>query len=173
MDRSVTFRHQDNKENEYWGDGSVTFRHQDSKENESWIMLIYSDLLNLFPKMCMVWRLSPHGCTWRYYQWFLYLLLLPIEYCSWFYDIIWYILLSILSWPMIPTQYLCFVLTPTCMFLSLLSVERNKHTINFDPSATLASLHHTRIQGELLFLAWTGPSSSRLDALKFWHGLSV
>ena len=27
------------------------------------------------------------------------------------------ILFSILSWPMISTQYPCFVLTPTCMFL--------------------------------------------------------
>ena len=28
-----------------------------------------------------------------------------------------YILFSILSWPMIPTQYVFLVLTPTCIFL--------------------------------------------------------
>ena len=98
------------------GDRSVTFRHKRNKESESWIMVIYSDLMNLFPKWVWYGGLCPHGCAWRYYQWFLYLLLLPVEYCSWFYDIIWYILFSILSWPMISAQYLCFVLTPTCMF---------------------------------------------------------
>ena len=30
-DRSITFRHQDSKENESLGDQSVTFRHQDEK----------------------------------------------------------------------------------------------------------------------------------------------
>ena len=63
-DRSVTFWHQDSKMNEYWGDRSVTFRHQDSKENESWIMLIYSDLKNLFPKWVWCGGLSPHRCAW-------------------------------------------------------------------------------------------------------------
>ena len=106
------------------------------------------------------------------YQWFLYLLMLPVKYCSWFYDIIWYILLSILSWPMISTQYLCLVLTPTCICFSLLIVEWSKRTIVFKSTATLASLHHTRFQGELLLLAWTGSSSSCLDALKFRHGLA-
>ena len=32
--------------------------------------------------------------------------------------ITWYILFPILSWPMISTQYPCFVLTPTFMFSS-------------------------------------------------------
>ena len=50
--------------NEYWGDRSVTFRHQDSKENKSWIMLIYSDLMNLFPKWVWCGGLSPHRCAW-------------------------------------------------------------------------------------------------------------
>ena len=97
------------------GDRSVTFWHQESKE---WILndVNILNLMNLFPKWVWYGGLCPHGCTWLYYQWFLYLLMLPVEYCSWFYDIIWYILLSILSWPMISTQYLCFVLTPTCMF---------------------------------------------------------
>ena len=106
------------------------------------------------------------------YQRFLYMLLLQIEYCSWFYDIIWYILSSILSWPMISTQYLCFVLTPTCMFSFWLFVECSKRAVVFNSTATLASLHYTGFQGELTLLAWTGSSSSCLDALKFRHGLT-
>ena len=98
-------------------DWSVTFRHQDSKENESWIMLIYSGLKNLFPKWVWCGGLSPHKCAWCCGQWLWYLLLSPVEYGSRFYIIIRYILLSFLSWPMIPTQYLCLVLTPTCNFL--------------------------------------------------------
>ena len=74
---------------------------------------------------------------------------------------------------MIPTQYLCLVLTPTCMFLSLLFVECSKRANNFDSSATLASLQYIRIQGELLFLAQTGLFPSRLDVLKFGHGPSL
>ena len=80
-------------------------------------------------------------------QWLWYLLLLSVEYCSWFYVIIWYMLFSILSWPMIPTQYLCLVLTPTCMFLSLLFVECNKRANNFDSTTTLARLQHNHIWG--------------------------
>ena len=116
-DRSVTFRHQDNKENEYWGDWSVTFWHQDSKENESWIMLIYSGLKNLIPNWVWCGGLSPHRYAWGCGQWLWYFLLSPVKCYGWFYVIIWHILLSILSWPMIPTQYLCLVLTPTCNFL--------------------------------------------------------
>ena len=73
---------------------------------------------------------------------------------------------------MISTQYLCFVLTPTCMFLPLLFVEYNKRTIVFNSIATLASLHYTGFQDELTLLGWTGSSSSFLDALKFRHGLA-
>ena len=40
----------------------------------------------------------------------------PVKYCGLFHIIIQYILLSILSWPMIPTQYVFLVLTPTCIF---------------------------------------------------------
>ena len=63
--------------------------------------------MNIFPKWVWYGGLSPHGCTWRYSSMILVLVMLPVEYCSWFYDIIWYILLFILSWPMISTQYLC------------------------------------------------------------------
>ena len=81
-------------------------------------------------------------------------------------------LLTILSWPMIPTQYLCLVLTPTFMFPSLLFVEYSKRAIVFNSSATLASIQYIRIQGELLFLARAGFSPSRRDVLKFGHGHS-
>ena len=105
-------------------------------------------------------------------QWLWYLLLLSVKYGSRFYVIIRYILLSILSWSMISTQYLCFILTPTCMFLSLLFVECSKRTVVFNSTATLASLHYSGFHGEQMLLAWTGPSSSFLDALKFRHGLA-
>ena len=65
---------------------------------------------------------------------------------------------------------LVFVLTPTCI-LSLLFVECSKRTVVFNTTTTLASLHYTGFQGELMLLAWTGSSSSCLDALKFRHGL--
>ena len=87
----------------------------------------------------------------------------------WYY---WYILISILSWPMISTQYPCFVLTPTFIFFFLLFVECSKCTVIFDSTVTQASLTTSEIQGELMLLAWTGSSSSRLDALKFRHGLA-
>ena len=87
----------------------------------------------------------------------------------WYY---WYILISILSWLMISTQYPCFVLTPTFMFSSCLFVECSKRTVVFNSTATLATLHYSGYQGELMLLAWTGSSSSCLDALKFWHGLA-
>ena len=73
---------------------------------------------------------------------------------------------------MVSTQYPCFVLTPTFMFSSLLFVECSKRTVKFNSTATLASLHYTGFQGELMLLAWTESSSSCLDALKFEHGLA-
>ena len=36
----------------------------------------------------------------------------------------------------------------------------------------LASLYYFGYQGELMLLAWTGSSSSSLDALNFRHGLA-
>ena len=101
-----------------------------------------------------------------------YLLLLHVEYHSLFYDITWYILFSILSWPMISTQYPCFVLTPTFMFFFLLFVECSKRAIVLNSTVIQASLTTSEIQGELMLLAWTGSSSSSLDALNFWHGLA-
>ena len=175
----VTFRHQDimrirvsrSDTRIVYEERSFTYQHERNKDNESWILLRFSDLMNLFPKWIWYGGLRPHGCTWHYYQWFLYLLLLPIEYCSWFYDIIWYILFSILSWPMIPTQYLCLY-WPLLVFIFLLIVECSKRTVVFNSTATLASLHYTGFQGELMLLAWTGSSSSCLDALNFWHGIA-
>ena len=83
-------------------------------------------------------------------------------------------LFSIFSWPMTSTQYLCFVLTPTCMFFSLLFVECSKRTVVFISTATLAILHHVRFHGELLFLARTGFSLIHVVlSLKFGHDLSL
>ena len=133
VDRSgVTFRHQDSRlirvsrsDTRIVEDRSVTFRHQDSKKNESWIMLIYSNLKNLSPKTSMVWRPESSWMCLGCGQWLGYLLLLSVEYGSRFYVIIWYILLSILSWPMIPTQYLCLVLISTCIcFLVICGVQQ-------------------------------------------------
>ena len=96
-------------------------------------------------------------------QWLWFLLLLSVEYGSRFYVIIWYILLSILSWPMIPTQYLCLLLTPTCMFLSLLFVECSKRAIDFDSTATLARLQHNQISGWAIV-----PSSDWILSFTSW-----
>ena len=73
---------------------------------------------------------------------------------------------------MISTQYPCFVLNPTFMFSSLLFVECSKRAIVFNSTVIQASLTTSEIQGELMLLAWTGSSSSSLDALNFWHGLA-
>ena len=131
------------------------------------IMLINSNEKNLYPKWVWCGDLSSHRCVWCGYTWFVNLLLSPVEEYGWFYVIIWYILFSILSWPMIPTQYLFLVLTPTCIFFSLLFVECSKRAIDFDSSATLTSLQHIRFQGELLILARAGFSHSRLDVFEF------
>ena len=72
---------------------------------------------------------------------------------------------------MISTQYLCFVLTPTFMFSSCLFVECSKRAVAFDSTVIQASLTTPEIQGELMLLAWTGSSSSCLDALKFQQEL--
>ena len=153
-DRSVTFRNHDSKMNEYWGDRSVTFRHQDSKENESWIMLIYWDLKNLFPKWIWCGRLSTHRCSWCCGQWLWYLLLTPIKYLVGFmllFDIYCFLFL-VGRWYILSTRALYW---PLLVCFSLLFVECSKRTIDFDSSSTLASFHHVRFHGELLFLART------------------
>ena len=73
---------------------------------------------------------------------------------------------------MISTQYPCFLLTPIFMFSSLLFVECGKRAVVFDSTVIQASLTTSEIQGELMLLAWTGASSSSLDALNFRHGLA-
>ena len=73
---------------------------------------------------------------------------------------------------MISTQYPCFLLTPNFMFSSCLFVECSKRAIAFDSTVIQASLTTAEIQGELMLLAWTGSSSSSLDALNFRHGLA-
>ena len=69
---------------------------------------------------------------------------------------LWYyliLLFSILSWPMISTQYPWFVLTPTVMFFFLLFVECSKCAVIFDSTVTQASLRHTGSSG------WANASS--------------
>ena len=73
---------------------------------------------------------------------------------------------------MISTQYPCFVLTPTFIVSSCLFVECSKRAVVFDSTVIQASLTTSEIQGELMLLAWTGSSSSSLDALNFRHGLA-
>ena len=72
---------------------------------------------------------------------------------------------------MISTQYPCFVLAPTFMFSSCFFVECSKRAVAFDSTVIQASLTTSEIQGELMLLAWTGSSSSTLDALNFRHRL--
>ena len=122
-DRSVTFRHG------IW-DQSVTFRHNNIKGKESWSNLLYLTSKNLYFKWVWCGGMSPHSLAW-YCDWWCTCYgvvvnglcdccLLPVKYCSWFYIIIQCILVSILSWPMIPTQYVFLVLTPTCIFFFVL-----------------------------------------------------
>ena len=73
---------------------------------------------------------------------------------------------------MISTQYSCFVLTPTFMFSSCLFVGCSKRAIVLNSTVIQASLTTSEIQGDLMLLAWTGSSSSSLDALNFRHGLA-
>ena len=60
----------------------------------------------------------------------------------------------------------CSFYWPLHIFFFLLSVECSRRAINFNLSATLASLQYIRIQGELLFLARTGFSPSCLDVFE-------
>ena len=73
---------------------------------------------------------------------------------------------------MISTQYPCFVLTPTFIvfFLFICGVQQTCRRLQLNRNSSQSSLH--RIQGELMLLAWTGSSSSSLDALNFRHGLA-
>ena len=73
---------------------------------------------------------------------------------------------------MISTQYPYFVLTPTFIIFFLFIVECSKRAVVFDSTVIQASLTTPEIQGELMLLAWTGSSSSSLDALNFRHGLA-
>ena len=81
-------------------------------------------------------------------------------YCSLFWVGRWYLLST------------RFVLTPTFMFSSFLFVEWSKRAIVFNSTVIQASLTTSEIQGELMLLAWTGSSSSCLDALNSRHELA-
>ena len=151
---------------------SVTCRHKRNKDNESWNYVNKFAWKEPISQMSMIWRLES---SWVYLTLFIkdsctcccYRLSIVVD--LWYYPIytVFY-----LSWSMISTQYLCFVLTPTCMFLYLLFVECSNRAVVFNSTATLASLHYTEFQGQLMLRAWTGSSSSCLDALMFRHGLA-
>ena len=130
------------------------------------------NLMNLFPKEYDMEAWVLMSVLDVIYQRFLYMLLLHIEYGRWF--MIWSDIYTIFYFELANDIYsvLVFVLTPTCMFLSLLFVEYRKRSVVFNSTATLASFHYTGFQGELMLLAWTGSTSSCLDALNFRHGLA-
>ena len=78
----------------------------------------------------------------------------------WYY---WYILISILSWPMISTQYPCFVLTPTFMFSSCLfvGVQQTCRHLRLNSNSSQSSL--LRISG------WANaPSSDWIFLFMSW-----
>ena len=111
------------------------------------IMLINSNEKNLYPKWVWCGDLSSNRRVWCGYTWFVNLLLSPVEEYGWFYVIIWYILFSILSWPMISTQYPCLYWPPTFMFSSCLFVECSKRAVVFNSTAILVSLRHIGSSG--------------------------
>ena len=119
--------------------------------------------------MSMVWRRESSQMCLGCGQWLWYLLLLSVEYGSRFYVIILYILLSILSWPMIPTQYLSctdpYLYLFSCYLWSAANVPTTSTRPQLQPDFSIIGS-----QGELLFLARTGFFPSRLDVLKFGHG---
>ena len=124
------------------------------------IMLINSNEKNLFLKWYDMEAWVLMSVLDVIYQRFLYMLLLQIEYCSWFmirsdvYIVFYFELADDIY------SVLVFVLTPTCVFLSLLFVEYNKRTAVFNSTATLVSLHYTGFSG------WANASS--LDSIFFF-----
>ena len=131
------------------------------------------NLMNLIFKWVWCGGLSPHRCAWvvpnGYGTCCCHLLSVMVDfmllsdiYCFLFWVGRWYLLST------------CACTDPYLYVFSLLFVECNKRTVVFNSIATLASLHHIRFQGELLFLARTGFSLIHvLMSLKFGHGLSL
>ena len=124
-----------------------------------------------FP-MSMIWRLES---SWVYLTLFIkdsctcccYRLSIVVD--------LWYDLIYIVFYfELADDTYsvLVFCTDPYLYVFLLLFVECRKCAIVFNSTATLASLHHAKFQGELKLLAWTGSSSSCLDALNFRHGLA-
>ena len=117
------------------GDRSVTFWHQDGKENESWIMLIYSDLMNLIPKWVWYGGLSPHRCAWvvanGYGTCCCYLLSMVVDfmllsdiYCFLFWVDRWYLLSTrVLYWPLLVIVF--FVICGVQQTCHRLQLNRN------------------------------------------------
>ena len=134
-------------------DRSVTFRHNNIKGKEYWSKLIYLISRNLFFKWVWCGGMSPHRCAWCWDWWCTYYgvvvvnglcvcFLPPVKYCSWFYIIIQCILVSILSWPMITTQYVFLVLT-LLVFSSLFfcGVQQVYHRLRLALSSIQSPAH--------------------------------
>ena len=61
---------------------------------------------------------------------------------SWFYDVTWYILFSILSWPMISTQYLCLY-WPLLVFVFFVNcgVQQTYRRLQLNRNSSQSSSH--------------------------------
>ncbi|WP_353802565.1 hypothetical protein [Acinetobacter baumannii] len=68
---------------------------------------------------------------------------------------------------------LVVVLTPYfyVFFFVICVMQQTFRQLQLNSRSSQSSLHR-KIQGELMRLAWTGSSSSSLDALNFRHGLA-
>ena len=123
------------------------------------IMLINSNEKNLFPKWVWYGGLSPHECTWRYLSKILYMLLLHIEYCSWFmiWSDIYCFLFWIGRWYLLSTRVLYWPLL-VCFFLVICGVQQTCRRLQLNRNSSQSSLH--RISG------WANASS--LDWIFFF-----
>ena len=113
--------------------------------------------------MSMIWRLES---SW------MYLTLFIKDPCTWccyklsiVVDLWYYLIYTVFYFELADDIYsvLVFVLTPTCMFLSLLFVEYNKHTVVFNSTATLARLRHNQTSGWAIV-----PSSDWILSVACW-----
>ena len=117
------------------------------------IMLINSNKNNLFPKYydMEAWLLM--SVLDVIYQRFVYMLLLQIEYCSWFmiWSDIYCFLFWVGRWYLLSTRALYWPLL--LLFSSCLIVECSKRAVIFDSTVIQASLRHTGSSG------WANASS--------------
>ena len=156
-------------------DQSVTFFHDNIKVKESWIILIYSNSKNLIPKWVWSGVMSPHRCANTVIDGVPNMVLLSMVHvfvaCHLLSIVVDFILLFNIYWFLfwVGRWYLlnkCSLYWPLLVYSSCYFVECSKWTIDFDSPSTLVSLLHIRFLGELLFLARTGFSPSRLDVFE-------